>query len=531
MESKPIQQHPNGAREAALAVQHAVALQREGSLIEAASEYRRALSFDDALDDAWHELGRVSLDLGATAEAARCFKQAIALGPDRWLAHFNLGKALFELGEIDAALDSFRTAANAPEPGLRHRALGALACIIPGSPRADHATVLQTRRAWARSEPVLETPAVERPTRPATAYGKLRVGYCSKFFHARNWMKPVWGVINHHDRSAFEIHLFSDSKPFGSESGYIANPLDQLHDIRGKSNQNLARLIARLGIDILVDLNGYSYQCRLGLFMLRPAPVILGWFNLYATSGIDAIDYIVGDAAVVAPSEEQFYSERVLRVPGSYLAFSVPYPVPDVAPPPCLIAGGITFGCICSQYKITDDVIAAWAAILDRAPGARLLLKNGDLDDASNRAALMERFACWNIAPERILLEGPASHQRFLETYSRIDIALDSFPYNGGTTTMEALWQGVPVLTFNGDRWASRQSRSLLFAAGLNNWCMPDRDAYIERGVSLARSPATAVELAELRATMRERLTGMPICDTSGLCRALEQIYREVATH
>jgi predicted O-linked N-acetylglucosamine transferase (SPINDLY family) len=140
-----------------------------------------------------------------------------------------------------------------------------------------------------------------------------------------------------------------------------------------------------------------------------------------------------------------------------------------------------------------------------------------------------ERFGRWEIIPNRVLLEGPAPHEAFLEAYGRADIALDTFPYNGATTTMEALWQGVPVLTFNGDRWASRQSRSLLLAAGLDDWCMSNRDAYVDRAVTLAQSPTTAAKLASLRATMRERLARLPVCDSAGLCRALEGIYHQVA--
>jgi predicted O-linked N-acetylglucosamine transferase (SPINDLY family) len=302
-----------------------------------------------------------------------------------------------------------------------------------------------------------------------------------------------------------------------------------VHDVRGLSNTDLASLVARTGIDILVDLNGYSFQQRLGLFMRRPAPVIVGWFNMYATTGIDAFDYIIGDAVVIPTSEEQFYCERVLRVPGSYLAYSVLYPVPDVTSPPCLAAGHITFGSLCSQYKITDEVIELWAMILRQAPDARLLIKNAALGDSTNRAALHMRFGRWEIAPERVLLEGPAPHEEFLAAYGRVDIALDAFPYNGGTTTMEALWQGVPVLTFHGDRWASRQSCSLLLAAGLDDWCLPDREAYVARAVTLAQSPTTATALASLRATMRERRARTPVCDSAGLCQALERIYHQVS--
>jgi len=342
-------------------------------------------------------------------------------------------------------------------------------------------------------------------------------------------MKSVWGVINHHDRSAFEIHLFSDGNPPSADSGYQDNPLDHVHDARGLSNTDLASLVTRTGIEILVDLNGYSYQRRLGLFMRRPAPANVSWFNMYAPSGVDAFDYIIGDAVVIPTSEEQFYCERVLRVPGSYLAYSMLYPVPDVAPPPCLAAGRINFASLCSQYKITDEVIAVWAMILRQAPYAPLLIKNAELGDPTCRTALQERFGRWEIKPNRVLLEGPAPHEEYLAAYGKTDIALDTFPYNGGTTTMEALWQGVPVLTFKGDRWASRQSCSLLLAAGLGDWCMPDCTSYIARAVAMALSPTTTTELASLRSAMRERLARMPVCDSAGLCRALERIYREVA--
>lgn len=514
--------------DAVLATKHADALRLNNQFGKAAAEYRRALGLDETSFDPWYGLGLSDYELGAYGEAAPSLQRALALAANVPAVHHELGKALFYLGEVDRALDHFRRAAEAPDPELRRRALSNIACIVPGSPRANNPSILEDRRVWAQIEAARGAPADPPIPRPDAARGKLRVGYCSKFFHARNWMKPVWGVINHHDRSVFEIHLFSDGNPPSAESGYQAHPLDHVHDARDLSNADMASLVARTGIDILVDLNGYSYQCRLGFLMRRPAPVIVGWFNMYATTGIEAFDYIIGDDAVIPASEEQFYCERVLRVPGSYLAYSVLYPVPDVEPPPCIVAGRITLGSLCSLYKITDEVIAAWAMILQQAPGAQLLIKNAALGDATNRAALCERFRRWEIAPERILLEGPAPHGEFLAAYARVDIALDTFPYNGGTTTMEALWQGVPVLTFNGDRWASRQSRSLLLAAGLDDWCMPDRDAYIARAVTLALSPTTAARLATLRATMRERLARMPVCDSAGLCHALERIYRQV---
>lgn len=517
----------NFPKDGVLAAKHADAMHQLGQLGEAAVGYRRALALNDTQFDAWFGLGCAELSRCAYGAAVSSLRRAVALAPERREVHHNLAKSLFELGEIDAALEHLRQAAGPEGSSLHRDALANIAVIIPGSPEADNAAIMRARQAWATIETATVQPAHSRTA--VSPSGKLRIGYLSAFFGARNWMKPVWGVINHHDRSRFEVHLFSDGKPPSSESGSADHPLDYIHDVAGAPNDGLADYIRRAGIDVLVDLNGFSFLDRLGVFARRPAPSIVGWFNTYATTGLDVFDYVVGDSAVIPAAEEEFYTERILRVPGSYLAFSVLYPVPEVVPPPCLNGGPLTFGCFGSQYKITDDVIAAWAGVLHHAPQSRLLVKNGALGDESNRASLLARFAAQGISGHRILLEGPAEHFDFLTAYERIDIALDTFPYNGGTTTMEALWQGVPVLTFNGDRWVSRTSRSLLLAARLGEWCVGDRDSYVTEAVRLARSPDTPVKLALLRSTMRQRLASSPACDSARLCRSLERFYRKIA--
>jgi predicted O-linked N-acetylglucosamine transferase (SPINDLY family) len=502
------------------------ALHCRGDFAEAVAEYHRAIAADESCFDAWFCLGCAHHALGAYADAARCLERALVLRPPQALARHEYARALFNLGDVDAALENFRLAA--ADEGQRGHAMAWCAVIVPGCPGADNATILRLRRDWAMQEAAGIGPVAPALPRPHPR-GRKRVGYVSAFFGERNWMKPVWGIINHHDRDRFDIHLFCEREPPSAAAGYRAHGRDQAHPVDGLSNDAFAALIERLGIDILVDLNGYSFQRRLGVFMRRPAPVIIGAFNMYATSGIAAFDYIIGDEAVIPPEEEQFYNERVLRVPGSYLAFSVPYPVPDVVAPPCLATGAVTFGSFSSQYKITNEVIAAWAAIVRQSPGSRLLIRNRALGEESNRAALRERFRQHGLASDQLLLDGPAEHEAFLAAYADIDIALDPFPYSGGTTTTEALWQGVPVLSFNGDRWLSRTTRSLLLAAGLAEWCRADLGDYIAHAVALARAPTTPTMLADLRQTMRARLLASPACDTAGLCRAMETLYEQVA--
>ncbi len=338
-------------------------------------------------------------------------------------------------------------------------------------------------------------------------------------------MKPVWGLINHHDRDRFEIHLFSDEPESAIAHGYRADPRDRFHDTSGMASTALARLIEKLDVDMLIDLNGYSRPSRLPLFMLRPAPVQVAWFNMFATSGLECFDYLVGDEHVIPFEEEGFYTEQVVRVPGSYLTFDVTYPVPDLVRPPCLQSGALTFGCLAPQYKITTEVVESWSRILKANPGSRLILKNVVLGKPSARDFVRELFARFDIHADRVDLDGPAEHFTFLERYGDIDIALDTFPYNGGTTTMEALWQGVPVLTFIGDRWASRISTSLLVEAGLSEFVAADQEGYIALAGALAGDPETPARLESLRRTMRDRLRAEPVCDVCGFAQNMEREY------
>ncbi len=523
----------NFPRHAGVAGRYADALHMAGRLDEAIGAYRVAVRLDATAMLWWYGLGCAHLVRQEYGSAAQALNRAVALQPDAGGPNLNLGKALYQLGHVEAAIDHFRRASRVQNRELAEIARLNIACIIPGSGAADNAAVLRARREWAALK-ATSIPLSPRRQAPPSAKGhKLRIGYLSAFFGARNWMKPVWALINHHDRSRFEVHMFSDGGNPTAESGYCDWPDDNIHVIRGVTNEQVAGIISDVGIDVLVDLNGYSFQKRLPLFMRRPAPVTVGWFNMFATTGIAAFDWLVGDLAVIPPNEERYYVERIHRLPGTYLAFEVLYPVPEVAPPPSLNPrvgdGHITFGCLSSQYKLTDAVLAAWARILLGVPTAKLIIKNGALEDSSTRLHLLDRLVRLGVEATRVTLKGRAEHFEFLRAYDRIDIALDTFPYNGGTTTTEALWQGVPVLAFEGDRWAARTSCSLLLAAGLQDWIMPNLEAYVQHAIAFAADPAAPARLAILRAEMRNRLRATAACDSAATCRAMEAFYEVAA--
>jgi predicted O-linked N-acetylglucosamine transferase (SPINDLY family) len=499
------------------------ALHAAGDLAGAVEAYEHAVTRDGGLARAWWGLGCALSTLKRYVAASGALRQTVRLVPDDGQARHNLGKALFEIGQTDTALNEFRHALRLLGPN--ELTLGQMATIVPGCHSADNRTILEVRRAWAALYP-LPDPATQSFGRPRSpSEDRLRVGYVSSFFHRRNWMKPVWGVINHHDRDRFEIHLFSDAPESRIQHGYRKDLRDRFHDISGLSNQRVAELIRGQGIDVLVDLNGYSKLPRLPLFALRPAPVVVSWFSMYATSGMRCFDSLVVDEHVIPAEEEEFYSEPVVRLPGCYLVFEVGYPVPDVVPAPCLARSEFTFGCLAPQYKITTENVAAWSRILHGSPGSRLVLKNVILGSEEGRGFLLGLFSRCGIPPARLELDGPAEHYEFLEKYAAIDLALDTFPYNGGTTTAEALWQGVPVHTFLGDRWTSRISASMLRNAGLDEFIAPNLEGYVRQAVELANAPDTPARLDALRRGMRDRLRHAPVCDVRGFARSLEGEY------
>jgi predicted O-linked N-acetylglucosamine transferase (SPINDLY family) len=505
------------------------ALHAHGDRPHAITAYLRAVELDPELEAAWWGLGCAQAALNDHADAAESFRRLTALRPDHGLAWQNLGKSWFELGQVDAALQSYRAAAGTLPAEMRCLPLSNIAIAIPGSPTSDPQAILDARRIWAARCLPPTSGSKAFPARLAETHRPLRLGYVSAFFARRNWMKPVWGVLERHDRDRFEVHVFSDGPAPDPAHGFRFHPRDHFHDVNGVSNARLAQRIEDHEIDILVDLNSFSWPARMPLFALRPAPVQIAWFALFATSGTTCYDGLVGDAHVVAAGEEIFYTEKILRVPGSYMTFQVPYPVPDVVPPPSLKRGYLTFGCLAPQYKITTEVVQAWSRILRECPGTRLVLKNAALAQVSGRRFLCELFQRCAIPADRLDLDGPEEHFAFLARYGDIDVALDTFPYNGGTTTTEALWQGVPVLTFAGDRWVARISASLLREAGLAEFVAPDVDGFVARAIALAHDPGTPARLDALRHTLRGTLRASPVCDIAGLTQNLEEIYISVS--
>jgi predicted O-linked N-acetylglucosamine transferase (SPINDLY family) len=251
----------------------------------------------------------------------------------------------------------------------------------------------------------------------------------------------------------------------------------------------------------------------------------VSWLGYFATTGVAEIDYLLGDRHVSPTGEESHFTEKLWQLPDRYLCFTEPDVNLDVAPLPALSTGSITFGCFNNLTKMNDAVVAVWASILTAVPGARLFLKTSLMKDSSAREVTLERFSKHGIPAERLILESASPRAELLAAYHRVDIALDPFPYPGGTTSVESLWMGVPVITKRGDRFLSHVGETIAYNAGLSDWVAADDDDYIAKAVAYA---SDLDRLGTLRAGLRQQVLASPLFDAPRFARHFEEAILEM---
>jgi predicted O-linked N-acetylglucosamine transferase (SPINDLY family) len=311
------------------------------------------------------------------------------------------------------------------------------------------------------------------------------------------------------DKTKASIVCYYDLLPEDEYTAHFRAASDEWHVIRGWTHEHLAEQVHRDEIDILIDLMGHTGE-RLLAFARKPAPLQITWLGYVGTTGLTAIDCLLADRFHVRPGEETFYCEQVIRMPHDYVCYGPPPTSPDVGPLPAASAGHMTFGCFNNAVKLSPVILDAWAQILLRVPGSRLLIKNRSMNQPELRDRLHAQFAQHGIPPQRVILEAGCAHQELLASYGRVDLALDTQPYSGGLTTCEALWMGVPVVTFPGGTFAGRHSVSHMTNAGYPQFVAEDLSGYIELAVSWASRLA---ELAAIRSHLRETMLRSPLCD------------------
>ena len=489
----------------------------------AIASYRQALALDPNHARSLENLGIVLKKTKRLEQAAACFQRAVESDPGSALAYGQLAEICWLGGRLKDAAALFRRslACNPDQPGIHSD----LIFLLTYNELESEADILQEARRWEQRHalPLMRLIAPHDNDRDPDR--RLRIGYVSPDLRSHcvaHFMEPLLAA---HDRGQVEISCYAEVATPDATTARLRALSDRWRSTVGVGDGDVARQIRDDRIDILIDLAGHTANSRLRVFALKPAPVQVTWIGFLGTTGLSAIDYIVGDKTLIPESRRHHYAEAVFDIPG-YVTFEIPGKPPDLAPAPVTTRGHVTFGCFNNAKKIGDASVEAWCRILHRVPGSRLILKSGPFADPEIQAAFRRSFAARGIGGERLDLRGPSPYRDYLNSYGDIDIALDPFPANGGTTTRDTLMMGVPLVTLWGRTFAGRVGGATVSAIGLPELVADDIDGYVETAVRLA---GDWPRLAALRGEIRQRTQGTAlISDPATITRRVEAAFREM---
>lgn len=486
----------------------------------------------------------------AKSEAELQYKAALEKNPKHIPSRINLAAIYKSAGRISEALKILLPVEAEPVSEV-HEALGNILSasgkaeealaeydraleLSPGKIRLTANNLLTTNYVASLSQSdifkmhtdamrMLENSVDRLPVKAGTGE-KIRLGFVSgdlKRHSVTFFLEPVLALL---DRKRFEIFLYSDTTNCDAISERIKT-YGTWHDITKTPDSQSAQMIASDKIDILFDLSGHT-GLRMGLFAMKPAPVEISWLGYFNTTGLSTIDWRICDEWTDLPGQEAFHTEKLLRIPGGFQVYAPPADAPKVSATPCLQNGYITFGSFNSLPKMNRTVVEVWARILKGVPGSKLLLKANGLADKGIQENFISMFRAEGIDETRLLFSGlKGVLSEHLSEYSKVDIALDTFPLSGATTTCEALWMGVPVITLATERHAGRVGVSILKRLGLESFITGTKSSYIAAARSAAQNPGI---LNELRNGLRKIMAASPLCDAVGFTKKFEEAMTAV---
>jgi len=488
---------------------------------EAIDCYQRGLELKPDSAEAHNNLGNAFKDQGRLDEAALSYRRAIELKPGFTEAHSNLGKTLKDQGKLDEALACYRRAVDL-RPGFAE-AHSNLLFLLHFVPTYNAAAIGEECRLWNEryAEPLAKL--IRPHANDSTSERHLRVGYVSPDFREHCQAFFTVPLLSSHDHQQIEIVCYSDvARPDGITER-LRSYIDGWRDISGLGDDQVAELIREDQIDILVDLTMHMPAGRPLLFARKPAPVQVCWLAYPGTTGLSAIDYRLTDPYLDPPGLfDRFYAEESLRLPDTFWCYDPLTSEPEVSRLPALKNGYVTFGNLNSFCKINAGVLELWAQVMKEVERSRLVLL---APEGSCRQWVREVLGQEGIGEERIELVGWQPRRQYLETYQRIDIMLDTLPYNGHTTSLDALWMGVPVVTIVGQTVVGRAGVSQLNNLGLPELIADGPDEFVRIAAELA---GDLERLSQLRATLRQRMQKSPLMDRPRFARNIEAAYRSM---
>lgn len=530
-------------------------LQRRGTHDQAVACYEAALKIEPDLVQAHVNLGSALLALGRAEDAVSCLQTLLARHPECAEAHGNMGLALDESGRLDEAVDALREAlrlqpnqaqafhnlgsvllkrgqltestdafkhALALQPDYVDAASNFLVAILYDA-ELDEASRFEAHRLFEQCHAAGSKVAHVQFANKRSAEKKLRIGYLSSDFRNHPVARNFEPLFQHRDRNRFEVYLYGNVENPDAITERFKQAADRWQSILGMPDEAVARKIREDAIDILVLLAGRFDENRPLIAAYRAAPVQVSLHDA-ATSGLKEMDYLIADAQLAPRNTQECFTERVVRLPTFYLHAPL-VGMPDISPLPCQARGYVTFGSFNNPAKVNERVVALWSAVLKAVPGSKLLLKyKAAFGVPSVKARYLGLFEACGIPADRLILVGAMETlSQHLDRYSEIDIALDTFPFTGSTTTFEALWMGVPVISLAGNTMVSRWSAAMLKKIELNELIAHSVDEYIAIAQRLASDPN---HLGELRTGLRERVARSPLCAAPARARQIERAYR-----
>ena len=494
------------------------ALHLDGQHDRAIDQYRQAVAMRPEFVQAWYNLGGALQSINRLDEAIEAYQKALSLKPDYAEVHGNLGNALKDMGRLDEALASYQKATSLKAEckaadnflfGIHfHEAFG------PKEIYREHA---RWNRIYARPlageiRPFSNNRDPER---------KLRIGYVSPDFNVHPVGRFFLPLLEHRDRERFHVTCFSDVAHPDWMTSKLHGLADDWRETLGMSDGQIAEQVRSDGIDILVDLTMHAEGARLLVFARKPAPVQVTYLAYSSTTGLETMDYRLSDPYLDPPgTDEADYSEKTVRLPHTYWCYQAPVEAPAVNALPAFTRGHVTFGCFNNYSKVSPAVLTTWCELLKRVPESQLVVFSRE---GAHRQRAIDLVTRQGIDPSRFQFVGPVVTAEYFKRYHEIGIALDPFPYPGGTTTCDALWMGVPVVTLSGRTAVSRGGASILSNLGLKQLIATDRDQYVSIAAALA---GDLPRLSRLRATLRDRMRLSPLMDGPQFTRDVEAAFR-----
>jgi predicted O-linked N-acetylglucosamine transferase (SPINDLY family) len=498
----------------------AVALHATDQHDESAQQYRSVLADDPNNVNALNDYANLLVDLHQRSDAIERYKKAISLEPRRAALYNNLANVYRTSGELDEAIAYYRqTLALDPWAADVH---SNLLMTLNSHPSAD-VGLLPEHAAWAQQHAARFYPSENRASSMTVERtSRVRIGYVSPDFREHAVTSFFEPILRHHDRNRFEILGYSNVTQADAVTRRIRGLADQWREIVGMSDDAVAQMIREDQIDILIDLAGHTAGNRLLVFARKPAPLQITYLGYPNTTGLKTIDFRITDAdADPVGMTESHHSETLIRLPHGFLCYQPPTEAPEPREGSARDPDRIVFGTFNNIAKITSPTLDLWAQLLRAVKGSSLLLKGACLDDPGVADRMRGEFQSRGVDPASVeLLTRTGSAREHLGLYHRMDIALDTFPYNGTTTTCEALWMGVPVVTLAGHAHVSRVSASILKRLGLDSLIANDPQQYVDIAATLARDSVQLAQLSGQR--LRDQMRHSKLLDATSFVRDFE---------